>query len=114
MHAIRSILWIGAADRFAADVVSEAPSLDVVWERNVGGALALPLGSFDALVLDAAATEEALSQLAQLLRNAVTTSHDQCAAMKPDDNRAFDRVLVAVHIGLNPQPIDCLVRINSL
>jgi transcriptional regulator with PAS, ATPase and Fis domain len=70
VHAIRSILWIGAADRFAADVVSEAPSLDVVWERNVGGALALPLGTFDALVLDAAATEEALSQLAPLRRSA--------------------------------------------
>ena len=30
------------------------------------------------------------SQLAQLLRHAATTSHDQCTAMKPHDDGALD------------------------
>jgi hypothetical protein len=46
--SIRSLLWIGRARGFAGDLIADAPSLDVTWERNVELALA---HSFDALDL---------------------------------------------------------------
>jgi transcriptional regulator with GAF, ATPase, and Fis domain len=68
MHLVRSILWIGSGERFAAELVNDSPTLDVVWERSVEGALRLPLGGFDALVLDAADAASALPGLAALRR----------------------------------------------
>jgi Nif-specific regulatory protein len=68
MSSIRSVLWIGRGRRFAGDLVADAPTLDVVWEADVEGALALPFDGLDAVVLDAASSEEALRDLDRLRR----------------------------------------------
>ena len=66
MQTIRSVLWIGPGERFAADLVADAPTLDVVWERDVEGALALRLEDLDAVVVDATEPKEAVVTLAAL------------------------------------------------
>ncbi len=68
MHSVRSLLWIGSGDRFAAELAANAPSLDVVWERSVEGALQLPLAGFDAVVLDAPDVATARAGLSALRR----------------------------------------------
>jgi transcriptional regulator with GAF, ATPase, and Fis domain len=50
--ALRSIVWIGSGERFAAELASEAPTLEIVWEPEPEGARALPLHGFDAVVID--------------------------------------------------------------
>jgi DNA-binding NtrC family response regulator len=65
MGAIRSVLWIGAAKDFPAGPLSEAPSLDVVWERDLTNLRTLP-DAFDAVVLDAADADAALRDLSLL------------------------------------------------
>jgi Nif-specific regulatory protein len=65
MSAIRTILWVGRGERFPAQV-ADAPLLDVVFERDVEAAAALPLASFDACVLDAPEPEAALAGLRRL------------------------------------------------
>jgi transcriptional regulator with PAS, ATPase and Fis domain len=65
MGAIRSVLWIGAAKDFPAGPLSEAPSLDVVWERDAANLRGLP-DTFDAVVLDAADADAALRDLSLL------------------------------------------------
>jgi len=84
MHAVRSLLWIGPGDRFAADLAQETPTLDVVFEPSLEGALRLALGGFDAVVLDApdpAAAREALPALRKKARRQpVLVRLDACAA----------------------------------
>jgi len=50
--SIRALLWIGRARQFAGDLIADAPSLDVTWERNVELALAHSFDALDAVVLD--------------------------------------------------------------
>jgi len=64
--AIRSVLWIGSGDHFEAGVVADAPSLDVVWERDVQRASKLVPQSFHVVVLDALSACEARESLAAL------------------------------------------------
>jgi transcriptional regulator with PAS, ATPase and Fis domain len=52
MQRMRSILWVGGAERLRAEAVAEAPLLDVAWARDADDAAALPLAAFDALVVD--------------------------------------------------------------
>jgi len=52
VHSIRSVLWIGPGEHFVADLAADAPTLDVVWERDVASALALRLEGLDAVVID--------------------------------------------------------------
>jgi Nif-specific regulatory protein len=66
MPAIRSILWIGAAERFPAESLAELPTLDVVWERRVEETLGLSLGTFDAVVIDLARAADSLAALRAL------------------------------------------------
>jgi transcriptional regulator with GAF, ATPase, and Fis domain len=66
VHPIRSVLWIGRGEDFAADLVAEAPGLDVVWERDAEAALALRLEGLDAVVLDAPGPEPAVAALRTL------------------------------------------------
>ncbi len=68
MGSIRSILWIGRGEQLAAAQLAQAPTLDVVWERDVEGALALPLQGFDAIALDATSVENTLLGLVRLRR----------------------------------------------
>jgi transcriptional regulator with GAF, ATPase, and Fis domain len=65
---IRSVLWIGRADRFAGELVADSPTLDIVWETNLETALALPRNAFDAVVFDADDSDAALRGLARLRR----------------------------------------------
>jgi transcriptional regulator with PAS, ATPase and Fis domain len=64
--AIRSILWVGSGERFAARLVAEAPNLDVVWERHAPEAAGLVGQGFDAIVLDAGDAATALDGLEAL------------------------------------------------
>ena len=66
MAAIRSVLWIGRGERFAAELVADAPTLDVVWERDVPEAARLAVEGFHAVVLDADDAEAALQGLRSL------------------------------------------------
>jgi len=50
--AIRSIVWIGSGDRFAADLAAHAPNLDIVWEPEIDGVEELALAGYDAVVVD--------------------------------------------------------------
>jgi len=68
MPTLRTILWIGPGRRFAGDLVADAPSLDVVWERDVESALRLTLGALDAIVVDSDGEEAARSALRRLCR----------------------------------------------
>ncbi len=60
MARIRSVLWIGAAQGWESERVADSPSLDLAWVRDVDEALALPLGGFDALLLDGDDPEQTL------------------------------------------------------
>jgi len=71
MNGIRTVLWVGRGDRFAAEQVAEAPLLDVVWEREPRDAARLCLEEFDAVVFDAARADAALEGLAHLVGAAV-------------------------------------------
>ena len=66
MGSLRSLLWIGRGERFAAELVADAPTLDVVWEREARTAARLALEGFDALVLDAEHGDAALAGLEAL------------------------------------------------
>jgi transcriptional regulator with PAS, ATPase and Fis domain len=66
MERMRSILWVGGAERLRDEAVADAPLLDVAWARDADDAAALPLAAFDALVVDsddAGAAHEALQRL---------------------------------------------------
>ena len=66
MGSLRSLLWIGRGERFAAELVADAPTLDVTWEHEARSAARLALEGFDALVLDAEHTDAALAGLEAL------------------------------------------------
>ncbi|MEE8581314.1 MAG: sigma-54 dependent transcriptional regulator [Myxococcota bacterium] len=68
MDLIRSILWIGPAESFEADLASEVPSLDIVWERDAEGALDVSLAGLDAVVIDAVDPDEAAVTVGALQR----------------------------------------------
>ncbi len=65
MSAIRTILWVGRGERFPAQI-ADAALLDVVFERDVEAAAALPLASFDACVVDAPEPDAAAHALRRL------------------------------------------------
>ena len=68
MPTLRTILWIGPGRRFAGDLVADAPTLDVVWENDVTGALRLSFAALDAIVVDSdgeVAAQRALQHLSQ-------------------------------------------------
>jgi len=66
MNAIRSLLWIGSAERFPAGALTGMPTVDVVWERDVPCARSHTDHAFDAVVLDADDPDGALVGLAEL------------------------------------------------
>ena len=61
--SIRSVLWVGSGERFAADLVGDAPLVDVVWEPDVSAAAQHHSTRFDAVVLDAEEPDLALAEL---------------------------------------------------
>jgi transcriptional regulator with PAS, ATPase and Fis domain len=66
MQRMRSILWVGGAERLREEAVAEAPLLDVAWARDADDAAALPLAAFDALVLDCDSAQAARDALGRL------------------------------------------------
>ena len=68
MTAICSILWVGRGDGSGCSVVADAPDFDVAWARDAGEALALPLRSFDAILVDAENADVAIDELQRLAR----------------------------------------------
>ncbi len=67
MDSIRSIVWIGN-ERLAVELAGNCPMLELVWERDVAGASALPLGDFDVLLLACKDSKQALEALKDLAR----------------------------------------------
>ena len=65
MDSIRSILWIGD-ERLAVALATACPTLELVWERDVAGTSALPLGDFDALLLACENSKQAFEALETL------------------------------------------------
>jgi Nif-specific regulatory protein len=65
---IRALLWIGRARSFASDLIADAPSLDVTWERSLELAFAHSFDGLDAVVLDADDAIVARNDLARLQR----------------------------------------------
>lgn len=63
---IRSLLWIGRARHFAADLIADAPSLDVTFEDDLERALAHPFAALDAVVLDVADVDSGRRALERL------------------------------------------------
>jgi DNA-binding NtrC family response regulator len=104
MGAIRSVLWIGAAKDFPAGPLSKAPSLDVVWERDLVNVRALP-DAFDAVVLDAAHADAALRDLSLLrdgpARGAVLVRLDAHCAERRDEIAAAGAADVVLR---SPEP----------
>jgi DNA-binding NtrC family response regulator len=104
MERMRSILWVGGAEALRAEAVAEAPLLDVAWARDAEDAAALPLGAFDALVLDAEDPERAHEALA-CLRHACASGPPPIVVRLPaeasaEDERALRRAgAAAVSVG---------------
>jgi transcriptional regulator with PAS, ATPase and Fis domain len=67
VDSIRSIVWIGN-ERLAVALAADCPTLELVWERDVAGTSALPLGDFDALLLACDNSKLALEALEELAR----------------------------------------------
>jgi len=67
VDSIRSIVWIGD-ERLAVALAADCPTLEVVWERDVAGASALPFDDFDVLLLACENSKQALGALTDLSR----------------------------------------------
>jgi transcriptional regulator with PAS, ATPase and Fis domain len=67
VDSIRSIVWIGN-ERLAVALAAACPTLELVWERDVAGASALPLAEFDALLLACEHSKQAFEALKELAR----------------------------------------------
>jgi Nif-specific regulatory protein len=67
--SVRTVLWIGRGERFAAELVADAPTLDVVWEREARDAARLAMQGFHVVVLDATHADAALEGLQALGRS---------------------------------------------
>lgn len=63
---IRSVLWVGSGERFAADIVGDAPLVDVVWEPDLAAAAQHESTHFDAVILDAEEPDLALVKIREL------------------------------------------------
>jgi transcriptional regulator with PAS, ATPase and Fis domain len=92
MQRMRSILWVGGAERLREEAVADAPLLDVAWARDAEDAAALPLAAFDALVVDsddANAAHEALRRL----RRAGATGFPPILVRLPDPDAEAEHAL---------------------
>jgi transcriptional regulator with PAS, ATPase and Fis domain len=67
MQPIRSVLWIGGARSLVESRATDAPTLDLAWTPDVEGALELPLGCFDGVILDRPDPETLEEELARLV-----------------------------------------------
>ena len=68
MRAIRTLLWIGRGLGLAESGISEAPTLDVTWVREVEDSFALPRIAFDACVVEGPCADALSRGVAKLRR----------------------------------------------
>lgn len=66
MPSVRSILWIGPGERFAAEPLLGAPGFDVVWEHRLGQASERDLQRYAAVVVDGFEASDALASLERI------------------------------------------------
>jgi len=66
MAGFRSILWVGEGAGLDGDLVTEAPSIEFTWARDVDEAIGLPPDAFDAAVLDVPDAASAAAGLRRL------------------------------------------------
>jgi Nif-specific regulatory protein len=81
------VLWIGPASGLELSPLAASPLVDIAWSRELGDALALPLASFDCVVLHAAAAtaEAARSRLEAAGARAVLETTDPARGPAPCD-----------------------------
>ncbi len=92
MTTLRSVLWIGAAKGVESERIAETPLLDLAWVRDVDEALALPLGAFDAVVLDG---QDAEATVAGARRLASASEHPPLLVRVPGSDPPLRRELLA-------------------
>jgi transcriptional regulator with PAS, ATPase and Fis domain len=88
-----SLLWIGPASGLEASPLAASPLVDIVWSRDLSDALALPLASFDCVVLHAkaGAGDEAHARLCAAGARAVLETDDPARRPAPVDLQAATR-----------------------
>jgi len=81
------VLWIGPASGLELSPLAASPLVDIAWSREVADALALPLASFDCVVLHGAApaTEATHSRLRAAGARAVLETADPARGPAPTD-----------------------------
>ena len=79
-----SVLWVGPASGLEASPLAASPLVDIAWSRELTDALALPLASFDCVVLHAAAPD-AGARLRAAGARAVLETDDPARSPAPAD-----------------------------
>jgi Nif-specific regulatory protein len=87
------VLWIGPASGLEASPLAASPLVDIAWSRELADALALPLASFDCVVLHATApeAEAARTQLRAAGARAVLDTSDPARGPGPGELGAAQR-----------------------
>jgi Nif-specific regulatory protein len=100
------VLWIGPASGLEASPLAASPLVDIAWSRELADALALPLASFDCVVLHGSApeTETARSRLRAAGARAVLETADPARGPAPDDLIGANRVRGGLALTSLPSP----------
>jgi len=82
-----SVLWIGPASGLETSLLAASPLVDLAWSRDLADALALPLASFDCVVVHGARgrPEETLARLQAAGARAVLETRDPARSPCPAD-----------------------------
>jgi sigma-54-dependent transcriptional regulator len=89
-----SVLWVGPASGLEASPLAASTLVDIAWSRGLEDALALPLASFDCVVVHAAGPAAALARakLAAAGARAVLETDDPARGPSPAELAAARRV----------------------
>jgi transcriptional regulator with PAS, ATPase and Fis domain len=85
------VLWIGPASSLEASPLAASPLVDIAWSRELADALALPLASFDCVVLHAGPAD-AGARLRAAGARAVLETDDPSRGPRPADLAAASRL----------------------
>jgi len=105
MERMRSILWVGGAERLREEAVADAPLLDVAWARDADDAAALPLAAFDALVVDSEDADAAQEALRRLRRAGATGFPPIVVRLPEPDAEAEHALRRAGAAAVAPRPL---------
>jgi Nif-specific regulatory protein len=89
------VLWIGPANGLEVSPLAASPGADIAWSRDVADALALPLASFDCVVLHGPAAEGAAARLRAAGARAVIETDRPARFPTPSDLAAAARAPAA-------------------